>query len=285
MLPATKIDLTASRIGKYMVSNRLQLGGQSKVYLGFVIDEEQKKGEEKVAIKHQRGKINSEQEAKINNEEEFYRTVKHPGICEIREIIVRQEKDIIDQYLILEYCPTDFFLLRERGILLESVLDYLLQISEILSFIHQQGIIYRDLKLENLLLSTEGKVKLCDFGSISWPHKPYRAADFAGTTEYLPPEMILWHTNSYAHDIWSFGILIYEMLFQRSPFFDTSEERIVDNILAGKWNIPHSKVPKEYLTLIEGCLQACPTQRLGWTEIRKSLLELKDKKVDNLENE
>lgn len=297
MITAVKMNLTGIQIGKYVISTCLQKGGNAKVYLAFEVDE-QKKSSKKYALKHQRTQIGSEEEWKLANEAAFYqylgkRQIK--GICKFVDLIEKRDK-IIDQYIILEYHPTDFFTLKLHGFPEKKIPVYLRQVAEILDFLHSEGIIYRDLKLENLLLSnseivssprvnksypkSQDEVILCDFGSVMFVDAERRglprANDFAGTIDYIPPEMILGCSNSYAHDIWSYGVLVYELLSPNSPFADLDEGLTISNILSGEYEMPDCLT--EYKNLISKCLEKDPLKRPSWKEIYQMLDEI-DKTV------
>ncbi len=90
---------------------------------------------------------------------------------------------------------------------------YACEVVEIITFLHANGIVYRDLKPENILISSDGHIKLTDFGYAKELKPGQRANSFCGTIQYLAPE-ILARVQSYsmAVDYWAIGILIYEML-------------------------------------------------------------------------
>lgn len=290
MITAAKMNLTGIEIGKYVVSTCIQKGGNAKVYLAFEVDE-QKKSSKKYALKHQRSLIGGEEEWKLVNEAAFYRYIgdrQIKGICKFIDLIEKRDK-MLEQCIILEYHPVDFFSLKVRGFPEKKIAGYLRQVAEILEFLHSEGIIYRDLKLENLLLSnseivssprlnksypkSQDEVVLCDFGSIMFVDAERRglphANEFAGTIDYIPPEMILKCSNSYAHDIWSYGVLVYELLSPNSPFADLDEGLTMSNILSGEYEMPDCS--DEYKTLIDKCLQKDPLQRPSWKEIYQML--------------
>ena len=91
-----------------------------------------------------------------------------------------------------------------------SVKFYSSQIAIALEYLHSQGIIYRDLKPENVLIGEDGYIKLCDFGASVHTYRKNKEYVFAGSPLYASPEMINYNGHTIMSDWWSFGILIYE---------------------------------------------------------------------------
>ena len=163
---------------------------------------------------------------------------------------------------------------------------YSAQIIIALQYLHDLGIAYRDLKPENILLNEDGYIKLCDFGASVKLHGTEKDYNFAGSPEYASPEMINYQGHTVMTDWWSLGILIYEMLYGFTPFFNLDKDRMYDLIINGSISFPEYytnnenneeenqieyNISEEAKSLINKLLEKDPGKRLG----REGLEEIK----------
>uniref|UniRef100_A0A673K115 Protein kinase C n=1 Tax=Sinocyclocheilus rhinocerous TaxID=307959 RepID=A0A673K115_9TELE len=132
-----------------------------------------------------------------------------------------------------------------------------------LQYLHSTGIIYRDLKLDNVMLDKDGHIKIADFGMCKENMLgENRATTFCGTPDYIAPEILLGQKYSFSVDWWSFGVLLYEMLIGQSPFQGDDEDELFESI---RMDVPHYPrwITKEAKDLLEKLFERDPTRRLG----------------------
>ena len=142
-----------------------------------------------------------------------------------------------------------------------------------LQYLHKNGIVYRDIKPENILLEEDGYLKLIDFGMAKILKDDEKANSFCGTPEYLAPEIITGEGHNRMADWWSYGALIYEMLFGIPPFFSENVEKMYDLITKSELRFPKKfKVSDDAKDLLAKLLVKNQKERFGingFEEIKK----------------
>ncbi|KAI1631582.1 hypothetical protein F4809DRAFT_155177 [Biscogniauxia mediterranea] len=168
-------------------------------------------------------------------------------------------------YFVMEYISGgDLMLHIQRGQFgTKRAQFYAAEVCLALKYFHENGVIYRDLKLDNILLTLDGHIKIADYGLCKedmWFGST--TSTFCGTPEFMAPEILLDKKYGRAVDWWAFGVLIYQMLLQQSPFRGEDEDEIYDAILADEPLYP-IHMPRDSVSILQKLLTREPDQRLG----------------------
>ncbi|KDQ62195.1 hypothetical protein JAAARDRAFT_30093 [Jaapia argillacea MUCL 33604] len=168
-------------------------------------------------------------------------------------------------YFVMEYVSGGDLMLhiQRKQFSLRQAKFYACEVLLALEYFHQNGIIYRDLKLDNILLTLDGHVKVADYGLCKeemWFGQT--TSTFCGTPEFMAPEILLEQRYGRAVDWWAFGVLTYEMLLGQSPFHGDDEDEIFDAILEDEPLYPIT-MPRDAVSVLQKLLTRDPTRRLG----------------------
>lgn len=175
-------------------------------------------------------------------------------------------------YLILELCANGdlFGLLEKKGKLSEQIAKfYLAEVILALEYLHDSGIIYRDLKPANVLIDNEFHAKLADFGLAKEKFdKVNPAMTMAGTPAYLPPEIVVKKGASFSSDIYGLGPLLYELLTGQTPYYADDLCLLFQNIKTAKLSFPDyiSHQAKDLITCV---MNKDPAKRPQISQIKR----------------
>lgn len=168
-------------------------------------------------------------------------------------------------YLILDYCPGGTLkqIINARGCLSEDLArQYLSEIVLALEELHRNQVIYRDLKPENVVIDSEGHIKLIDFGLSKTQVDENSAYSFCGSISYLAPEVLRRTGHSRTVDWYLLGIIFHEMLTGKVPFFSMNNEKMFKKILECDLKVP-SKLSEASQSLLKQLITKFPEDRLG----------------------
>ncbi|KAJ6255665.1 non-specific serine/threonine protein kinase [Anaeramoeba flamelloides] len=240
-------------------------GSFGKVYL---VQEEETRKIFAMKVLNKKEMIKRKQVKHVITEKKILERIKSPFIIDHHSSFQNKEKI----FFVMEYLNGgDLFdrLSIEKFFTEKRVLFYAASIILALQTMHKHGAIYRDLKPENILIDSNGYIKLIDFGlSRILKSKNKRKTKYqkcktcCGTVEYIAPEVILGQKYGIEVDYWSLGILIYEMLHGRPPFYSENKNVMYEKIIYDDPKIS-SSVSSEMQNLIRQLLNKNPEKRLG----------------------
>ena len=217
----------------------------------------------KVAIK-QMNLARQQRRELLFNEVVIMRDYHHPNIISmIDSHLVQQELWVVMEYLeggSLTDIVTTMHMTEEQ------MATVCRQVLEALAYLHSQGVIHRDVKSDSILLSSEGRVKLSDFGFCAQISSELpRRRSLVGTPYWMSPEVISRQEYGTEVDIWSLGILLMEMIDGEPPYFDepplTAMRIIRDEDVSSSSPAPSKMVSRDLDSFLQACLTRDPRQR------------------------
>ena len=266
-------SLVGRTLHQYEVRSKLGQGGMGVVYLA----DDTRLGRP-VAIKAltQQFTRDRERRERLRREARAAAALSHPGIATVYAL---EEFDNA-LFIVSEYVPgntlRDEVTTSPLGV--ELLLDTAVQISRALAAAHQQGVVHRDLKPENVIRTTDGSIKVLDFGlarlSAGGPGEApattrlTEPGSMLGTPGYMPPEQLRGEEVDFRADIFSFGVLVYELLSGVHPFSAESPSSTIARVLeADPPDVGQlaPSCPPALNDLIRNCLQKEPARRYDST--------------------
>jgi len=248
-------------IGDYRVTRFLGQGGMGEVYHGV----HQKLGRP-AAIKILGGAALEDPAFKTRffNEARLQAALHHPNIAALYDF--REEGDQL--FIFMEFVDGECLdeLIKQRRLAVEDALNIFLNVCEALAYIHRNDVVHRDIKSQNIKLTSDGRPKLLDFGIAkdSSSHGLTQTGGVIGTPHYLAPEQLDGKPASPQTDIWALGVLLYEMLAGDVPFSGDSLASLILKITVAEFTSPEKinpAVPADVSKIVRKCLQKDPARR------------------------
>jgi len=268
-------ELTSGTLidGRYRLQSRLGSGGMADVFLG----EDEQLGR-KVALKllHRRFAEDPDFVERFRREAQSAAGLQHPNIVSV------YDRGAFDgtYYIAMEYIPgrsLKQLIRQEAPIEPVRAIDITLQILKAARFAHRHGVIHRDLKPHNVIIDDSGHIKVTDFGiARAGASDMTETGSIMGTAQYLSPEQAQGHAVSAASDLYSVGIILYELLTGRVPFDADSAVTIALKHVSEAPTAPtliNPRIPPALEHVVMWTLNKNPTDRPGTADELISALE------------
>ena len=248
-------------ISHYRIVDELGAGGMGVVYRA-----EDTKLARTVALKFiaPQGIESAEEKARFLHEAQAAASLSHPNVCVIHEIDEADGR----LFMAMEYIEGESLKERiSRGPLkIDETLDIALQAAQGLDAAHRKGVVHRDVKPGNIMVTASGLVKVMDFGlaKMSGRSKLTKSGTTLGTTAYMSPEQARGADADHRSDIWSLGAVAYEMVAGRQPFKGDYEQAVVYSIMneaPEPLTAVRSNVPMELERIVGKSLSKEPAER------------------------
>jgi len=270
---ATPPDHRAGKVvGVYRILRRIGQGGMGEVYLAM-----DTRLERHVALKFLPARTTGDEMLvrRFQLEARTASSLNHPNILTIFDV----GKIDGEHFIASEFVDgiTLRSRLREGPLEFPEAIEIVTQAASALVAAHSAGVIHRDLKPTNIMIRPDGYIKLIDFGlaKLSATHNQAkqdeaytRPGTMVGTVDYMSPEQARGDEVDSRSDIWSLGVVLYEMLTGRKPFDGKTDHHVIVNILE-KDPPPLAEaagIPKDVQNLVDQCLRKDPKQRYGSAE-------------------
>ncbi len=270
-------------LGHYKIEAQLGAGGMGVVYRAY-----DTRLERAVAVKLMNELFRSDDTgtARVFREARSASALNHPNICTVHEVGEAEEH----LYIVMEFIEGKPLnkLIPAGGMPLEAVTRYGLQIADAVAHAHDRGIIHRDLKTQNVVITNEGRVKVLDFGLAKRIHddtkgheeEPTQAVNtltqagaIAGTLHYIAPETLLGNPAAVTSDVWALGVVLYEMAAGTLPFQGRTSYELTSAIINAAVAPLPASVSSSLRFIIQRCLEKEPALRYQQAREVRSAIE------------
>jgi serine/threonine protein kinase/Tfp pilus assembly protein PilF len=252
---------TGERVGRYQIERPLASGGMGTLFLATDTTLDRL-----VVLKFLPEELRNDAAARqrLLREAKAASRLNHPNILTIHAEESIGERD----FIVMEYVPGDSLaeMTAKGPLTLPLAISIGAQIASGLAAAHRANIIHRDMKPSNVLVFPDGRVKIADFGLAASRAdlSEHATEEFAGTIGYSSPEQLQGSQIDHRSDLWSFGVMLYEMVTGRHPFAERHITAVAYAILHEDPPMPHefrAGMPGELESLILGCLRKNPDER------------------------
>ncbi|XP_031710677.1 serine/threonine-protein kinase STK11 [Anarrhichthys ocellatus] len=263
----------AKLIGKYLMGDLLGEGSYGKVK--EMLDSETLCRRAVKILKKKKLRRIPNGEANVKKEIQLLRRLQHKNVIQLVDVLYNEEKQ--KMYMVMEYCVCGMQEMLdsvpEKRFPVSQAHGYFCQLLDGLEYLHSQGIVHKDIKPGNLLLTTDGALKISDLGVAEALH-PFAEDDTCRTSQgspaFQPPEIAngLDTFSGFKVDIWSAGVTLYNITTSLYPFEGDNIYKLFENIGKGDFTIPEDCGPL-LSDLLQGMLEYDPAKRFSIQNIRQ----------------
>lgn len=264
------------KVGDYIMKEKIGAGAFGEVYTAT-----SKADQRTYAIKMlNKDTMSSKTRSYLTREIAILRKISNEHVVKLHDVKVSEH----NYYLVFEYCNggdlREYRRIKGGRLSEKSVRRIIRQIALGLASIYSLGGIHRDIKLSNILLhyptfssrtSDEPSIKVCDFGFARMLNESAALElSTVGTPLNMSPEMIREMEYDVSSDMWSLGVVTYELLFGFLPFNASNKEKLIEILLCGKYRLSKSiRFSTEAVDFITSCIQHEAKNRLKWEDLMK----------------
>ncbi len=276
VIPTHELAVGSTFAGRYQIIEELGRGGMGRVYK--VLD---KDIDEKIALKLLNPEVAADEKIikRFQNELKFARKITHKNVCKMYHLAKKEETP----YITMEYVPGEdlkSLVKRKEKLATEEAISIAKQVCEGLVEAHELGVVHRDLKPQNIIIDDKGRAKIMDFGiSRSLETKGVTEAGvIIGTPEYMSPEQVEGKEVGKRSDIYSVGVILYEMVTGKIPFEGGTALSIAlkhkSEIPQEPWQI-NAQIPENLSRVILKCMEKAKEKRHeGASELLSELVKI-----------
>ena len=220
--------------------------------------------------------MKEENKKQIYNEATIMKKLIHPNVISFKDVFKDTKLDYF--YIVMEYADDGDLnkkirqqqqkISKEKYFKEEKILKYFYQICKGIEYIHSKNVIHRDIKSQNIFLTKNGTIKIGDFGiAKTLAHTNSNAMTVIGTPYYFSPEIINGEPYNYKTDIWSLGVVLYEMCCLKLPFDSNNIAQLSMKILRGNYDPIPFKFSKEMHSIVKRMLNVDQNKRPDIKEV------------------
>ena len=203
----------------------------------------------------------------IKREFTLMKKLNHKNIIRLHEVFFdNDEKNI---YLVIDYYSKGDLskFLGGKALKEKYAKKYMRQLTMGLKYLYEKQILHRDLKPQNILVTDEGNIVITDFGFARYTDNENMLNTLCGSPMYMAPEIMLKKRYNNKSDLWSVGVIFFELLYGTTPYKAKNMIDLMSNIKKKPIKFPHNNITLECRNLLLGLLQKDPDNRIPWEEL------------------